>query len=141
MWDKLRHKKSFDSRIAAALHYLYKAEPQILDEIKKMVEEHKILFTCHSAESEMVAQKCVEKHGISEIQLLEKHGLLNKNTILSHAIHVTDEDIEKIAKNQGRHFPSTSFQNHQKKGHFPLLEIPRSRSVPTAITWNRLCCF
>ncbi len=130
MWDKLRHKKSFDSRIAAALHYLYKAEPQILDEIKKMVEEHKILFTCHLAESEMVAQKCVEKHGISEIQLLEKHGLLNKNTILSHAIHVTDEDIEKIAKNNAgiSHLPTSNIIH--KSGIFPYWKFQEAGAFP-----------
>ena len=88
---------NFRSTPAMALHYLYKASGADLEAIKKLSSEYNLLFTCHLAESAEVAKKCVAKHGLGEVDVLEKYGLLNENTVLSHVIHVNDADIKKLA--------------------------------------------
>ncbi|MFA5318574.1 MAG: amidohydrolase family protein [Patescibacteria group bacterium] len=108
------------SRLAIALHYPHKATAKILDEVKELVEKHGLLFTCHFAESEQVVKTCLEKHGLSEVELLEKHGLLNSNTILSHAIYLTDREIKKLIKNKVgiSHLPTSN--TIHKSGTFPF---------------------
>ncbi|PIR93132.1 hypothetical protein COT99_02420 [Candidatus Falkowbacteria bacterium CG10_big_fil_rev_8_21_14_0_10_43_10] len=112
--------KKAHSKLAIALHYPHKATAEILDKVKKLIEDNNLLFTCHFAESEQVAQTCVENHGLRETALLEKYGLLNKNTILSHAIHVNDEEIKKLIKNKVgiSHLPTSN--TIHKSGVFPF---------------------
>lgn len=110
----------YASTPAIALHYLYKAPGEVLAEIKKIVDEHNILFTCHMAESEEVARKCVETHSMREVAVLEKYGLLNERTIVSHVIHVTDDEIKKLAQNNVgiAHLPTSNVIH--KSGTFPF---------------------
>ncbi len=116
----LKTKESLHSQVAIALHYLYKADEKTLQKISKIIKENNILFTCHLAESAVVAKNCKEKNGLREVALLEKHGLLNSNTIVSHAIHINDSEIKKLIKNKVgiSHLP-TSNAIH-KSGIFPF---------------------
>ncbi len=128
------HKDTYTSQLAASLHYLYKADGEALKKIKKLVDTYNILFTCHMAESEMVADECIKKHGLTEVQTLEKYGLLNSNTIVSHVIHVSDEDIKKLADNKVgiSHLPTSNiihksgtfdFWKFEEAGAFPQLTL------------------
>jgi len=96
--ELLAVKKNFFSQPAIALHYLHKASGSVLAEIKKLVDKYQLLFTCHMAESKAVAEKCLSVHGLREVGVLEKYGLLNDRTIVSHAIHVTDQEIAALAR-------------------------------------------
>lgn len=46
----LQNKEQFTSKIAIALHYLYKANPEILKKVRSIIKEHDLLFTCHMSE-------------------------------------------------------------------------------------------
>jgi len=118
--ELLKNKDDFKSEIAIALHYPHKATAEILDQVKKLIDENNLLFTCHFAESEQVVNKCLEKHGLRETELLEKHGLLNNKAILSHVIHVNDEEIKKLIKNKVgiSHLPTSN--TIHKSGTFPF---------------------
>ncbi len=120
----------YTTRPAIALHYLYKASGEALDEIKKIIDEHGLLFTCHMAESEEVARKCVETHGLREVALLEKHGLLNERAIVSHAIYVTDDEIAKLARNRVgiAHLPTSNVIH--KSGTFPFWKFEDAGGFP-----------
>jgi 5-methylthioadenosine/S-adenosylhomocysteine deaminase len=83
-----------------AIHYLYKVKKELLDQIKKLQDKHQILFTLHFAESRGVEQNCVKNLGMRETKLLEKHGLLNHLTLLSHVLHITDQEIKTLVKNK-----------------------------------------
>jgi len=130
MYDLLEKRDSFTSIVAASLHYLYKADAPVLDQIYKMIDQYGILFTCHLAESEMVAEKCFEKHGMYEIDLLEKHGLLNENTVVSHVIHVSDDDIQKIARSHVgvSHLPTSNIIH--KSGTFAFWKFEEAGALP-----------
>ncbi len=109
-----------ESQLAIALHYVHRANAKILKEVKKLQSEHNLLFTCHMAESERVARKCVALHGKREVEMLKSHGLLTNKTIASHSIYVTENEIKKLVKNRVGivHLP-TSNAIH-KSGTFPL---------------------
>lgn len=108
------------SQLAVCFHYLYKASPKVLKEVKKLMEEYGFLLTCHMAESKEVVEKCLKKHGTREVETLEKYGLLNSRTIVSHSIHITDSEIKKMAENKVGvvHLPTSNVIH--KSGTFPL---------------------
>ena len=83
-----------------AIHYLYKVEKELLAQIKKLQEEHQVLITMHFAESQGIMEACVKRFGLRETKLLEKYGLLNHLTLLSHVLQVTDQEIETLVKNK-----------------------------------------
>ncbi|HLN18923.1 MAG TPA: amidohydrolase family protein [Patescibacteria group bacterium] len=108
------------SKLAVCLHYLHKASPSVLKEVKKLIEEHGLIFTTHMAESKEVVDKCIKKHGGTEVETLEKYGLLNNRTIVSHSIYVSESDIKKMVKNNVGivHLPTSNVIH--KSGTFPL---------------------
>ncbi len=115
----LKEKKGSHSRLAMAVHYLYKASPEVLSSVRELVEKHNLLFTCHMSESEKVIEETLKNHKMREVEVLEHYGLLNKNTIISHAIHLREEEIGRVS-NAGVgivHLP-TSNRIH-KSGVFP----------------------
>lgn len=115
-----KQETSAKSQLAIALHYVHRANAKILKEVKKLQEEHNLLFTCHMAESERVARKCVALHGKREVEMLEDYGLLSPRTVVSHSIYVTDSEIKKLVKNKVGvvHLPTSNVIH--KSGTFPL---------------------
>ncbi|MDQ1283877.1 MAG: Amidohydro-rel protein [Patescibacteria group bacterium] len=111
---------NWESQLAMALHYVHRGNDKIFREVKKLSEKYNLLFTCHMAESESVAKRCVERHGLREVALLEKYGLLNERTVVSHAIYINEKEIEKLIENQVGvvHLPTSNVIH--KSGTFPL---------------------
>jgi 5-methylthioadenosine/S-adenosylhomocysteine deaminase len=109
-----------ESQLAIALHYVHRANAKILKEVKDLQSEHNLLFTCHMAESEKVAKKCLALHGKREVEMLESHGLLTNRTIASHSIYVTDSEIKRLVQNGVGivHLPTSNVIH--KSGTFPL---------------------
>jgi 5-methylthioadenosine/S-adenosylhomocysteine deaminase len=72
------------------------------------------------AESQKVAAECVKVHGSREVAVLQKYGLLNDRTILSHAIYVTPAEIKILADSQIgiSHLPTSN--TIHKSGIFPI---------------------
>ncbi|MCK5759561.1 MAG: amidohydrolase family protein [Clostridiales bacterium] len=54
----------------------------------------------HVAESWMDQENCLSFHGERVVERLARHGLLNKNSILSHCIHINENEAELIASNE-----------------------------------------
>jgi cytosine/adenosine deaminase-related metal-dependent hydrolase len=108
------------SQLAICFHYVYKASPKVLKDVKRLSEKYNLLVTCHMAESENVSEQCLRKHRMREVETLEKYGLLNSRTVLSHSIYINDGEIRKLVKNGVGivHLP-TSNAIH-KSGVFPL---------------------
>ena len=67
-------------------------------DIRQLQEKHQVLLTLHFAESQGRAKQCVQKFGLRETQLLQKYGLLNPLTLLSHVVHVTPEEIGALVQ-------------------------------------------
>lgn len=116
----LQNKEQFTSKIAIALHYLYKANPEILKKVRSIIKEHDLLFTCHMAESVKVTEENKKKFKLDEIETLEKFGLLSEKTIISHAIYLEDKSIKKAceAKIGIAHLPTSN--TIHKSGIFPF---------------------
>lgn len=114
----LAQKKHYQSIPAVAIHYLYKAEPEQLANIKIIAEKHSALVTFHMAESAGVARQNQKTHKLRETAFLKKLGLLNSNSLASHVVHVNNNEIQKIvASGMGVSHLPTSNVSH-KSGTF-----------------------
>lgn len=97
-FQKNFHSPSEMIRPALCLHYVYRANGEILKQVKKIIEKHNVILTMHLSESEMDIEETLKKFGDRPIAVLNKFGLLCEKLILSHAVHLTPEEIELLAK-------------------------------------------
>jgi 5-methylthioadenosine/S-adenosylhomocysteine deaminase len=81
-------------------HSLYTCSAETLQAAKQATEKFGALFQIHVAETRAEARLCYETHGCSPIQYLERLGLLNRRTLLMHAVWVDEADI-RIIRRQG----------------------------------------
>ncbi|MBU1166820.1 amidohydrolase family protein [Patescibacteria group bacterium] len=95
-------RKSFSSREmirpALCIHYVYRASEDTLKKAKALMEKYNVLLTMHLSESEMDIQETIKRFGARPVEVLDKFGLLSKNLVLSHAVHLTPQEIDLLAK-------------------------------------------
>src|SRR3989344_1316109 len=71
----LKKKNQYFSRPAIAIHYLHKASPAQLKQIKRLVKKYKVLLTMHAAETEGWVEECVRIYGRRTVEALVDLGL------------------------------------------------------------------
>lgn len=96
----LERRDEYFSQPAIAIHYLHKADPDQLQGIRKLIQKYKVLFTLHVAENEEWVQECVAKYGKRTIETLADMGLAGPDTIISHGVHLSDDEIKLIRKHK-----------------------------------------
>lgn len=118
----LKNKKNYHTKPAIAIHYIHKASKKQLLAIKKLVKKYNALFTMHAAETEEWVQECVKKFGQRTTFALDELGLLNSNLILSHAVHLTEEEIKLIKKRKVGivHLPTSNKLHKSGEFKYPL---------------------
>lgn len=124
----LKNRKKYYSTPGIAMHYLHRATPAKVKKIKELIKKHKILFTMHSAETEEWVDLCIKKFGKRPIEVLVDMGLAGPNTILSHSVHVDDNEIKLIKKHKIGivHLP-TSNKIH-RSGEFKYAEFVKYKA-------------
>ena len=93
-------------------HSPYTCSAETMRAAKQAAEEQGLLFQIHVAETRSEALKCREAHGCSPVQYLDRLGLLNRRTLLVHAVWVDDTDIRIIGKRGARvvHCPESNMK-------------------------------
>jgi len=94
----LKNRKKYFTQPAIAIHYLHRASPEQLRQIKALIKKYNILFTMHAAETDVWVQECVNKFGKRTVEALVDLGLASSNVLLSHAVHLSEEEIKLVKK-------------------------------------------
>jgi 5-methylthioadenosine/S-adenosylhomocysteine deaminase len=80
-------------------HAVYTCSAETLRQAKQLADDAGCRFFIHIAETAFERQQCIDDHGgLSPIRYLDALGLLDRNTILVHAVHVDDEECDLIAE-------------------------------------------
>lgn len=118
----LKKRKKYFSRPAIAIHYLHRANESQLKKIRELIKKYNILFTMHSAETEEWVQECVSKFGKRTVEALVDLKLANSNVILSHAVHLSDEEIKLVRKYKIGiiHLPTSNKIHRSGEFKYPL---------------------
>mgnify|MGYP002638517422 FL=1 len=91
-----------------------------------------ISLTLHLAETKEQTVQIKNKYGLSEIELLEKHGLLNKRTNLIHCNHLSLKDVSLIAKKKAN-ITICPVSNKILSSGFPNLELFLKKGINVSI--------
>jgi len=118
----LKDKDKYYTKPAIAIHYIHKASKKDLLTIKKLIKKHNVLFTMHAAETQNWVAECVEKFGQRTIFALDNLGLLSSNLVLSHAVHLTEEEIKLVKKKKVGiiHLPTSNKLHKSGEFNYPL---------------------
>ena len=118
------------SRLAMSVHYLYRADAKVLKKMKELVEKYGLLFTCHFAETPKAVSETIKKHKLKEVRVLKKYGLLNSNTVISHAVHLDGKEIKELVKGEVGvvHLPTSN--TIHKSGTFPFWKFHDAGGYP-----------
>ncbi len=87
-------------RIGFALgpHAIYTVSEESLRWAKSFATGNNLPIHIHVSETEKEVADCVALHGLRPFQWLEKIGFLGPDVVAAHAIHLTDEEIDLVAR-------------------------------------------
>ncbi|RUA01221.1 MAG: amidohydrolase [Deltaproteobacteria bacterium] len=78
-------------------HSPYTCSAKTLEAAKQLSSDQGVLFQIHVAETRNETEQCLAEHGVSPVAYLNQVGILDKNTLLVHAVHLSETDISTIA--------------------------------------------
>lgn len=93
-------------------HSAYTTSPPTLEHVAKLTHDRNLVFVTHASESRGELVQVQEKHGKRPIAVLDGFGLLGERTLLAHCVHLTDEEIERLAETgtSVAHCPSSNLK-------------------------------
>lgn len=81
-----------------APHAPYSCSDETLQEAMAFAEKHSLGFAIHVSETKKEVEDSFKQFGKSPVKRLYNLGLMKHDCIFAHGIHLSDEDIELIAK-------------------------------------------
>ncbi|MBQ8784663.1 MAG: amidohydrolase [Alphaproteobacteria bacterium] len=85
-------------RKCLSCHAVYTVSDELFKFAKETAEKQGWFMQIHVSETKQEVDDCFAKWGMSPVAKLDSLGLLTPKTILAHAVHLSDEDIEIIKK-------------------------------------------
>ena len=92
--------KSLSDRITpmASIHCERTSPPDVWEKAVKLAKENNLMMHIHLSETESDHMGCVNEYGITPAQRLEKYGVFDQKTTAAHCVHITEGDMELLAR-------------------------------------------
>ena len=74
------------------------ATPRLLQESKRLADEHGVSLTLHFQNSASYVESCLRDTGMRPSQYLESLGVLGENVVLSHCLGLDQSEVETLAR-------------------------------------------
>ena len=87
-------------RPVVAPHSTYLVSPEDLQLIAELAQRHDATIHIHAAESQGELDSVLAQHGRRPVELLDHLGLLGPRTVLAHAVHLSDDELARVAATQ-----------------------------------------
>ncbi|MBT2636427.1 amidohydrolase [Bacillus sp. ISL-39] len=89
-----------NGRIATMLspHSPYTCSPEYISQIIDKSAELNVPLHTHMSETKFEVDKNIEEYGATPVRHLEKLGFFERPSLVAHAVHVNDEDIQILAE-------------------------------------------
>lgn len=85
-------------RIALAPCSPFSVTPDLMRETTKLADEYGVLLHTHLAETADEEEFCRQKFGARPVDYMEELGWLREDVWFAHLVHLTHEDIQKLAR-------------------------------------------
>lgn len=91
-----------DGRVTTNLgpHAVYSCSPEMLAKVRETASRLNLGIHIHLAESDDMAKEIKEKHGFSEVELLENLKFLGPDVLAAHCIHLNNREMALMAKHK-----------------------------------------
>jgi formimidoylglutamate deiminase len=84
--------------VGIAAHSVRAVPASWLSPIAQYAEAHSLVRHVHAQEQPRELAECRAEHGCTPLALLDAHGFLGPFTTVVHAIHVSDADVDRLAR-------------------------------------------
>ncbi len=84
--------------VGLALHSVRAVPSGWLRPIAEHARREHLPLHVHACEQTREAEECLAEHGIRPVELLAAHGALGSNTIVIHATHASERELDLIAE-------------------------------------------
>ena len=74
------------------------ATPRLLQESKRLADQHSVSLTLHFQNSASYVESCLRDTGMRPSQYLESLGVLGENVVLSHSLGLDQSEVETLAR-------------------------------------------
>ena len=81
-------------------HAPYTCPPAFITQIIEVADQLNLPLHTHMSETRFEVEQNVKDYGLRPVAHLEKLGMFNRPTLLAHAVHLTDEEIDVLANYQ-----------------------------------------
>ena len=98
--EDLLRKWDNDSLVIPSIqpHSPYAASSELMQQGKALADQYGAPYLLHVSETQSEVRESIEKYGRTPVGRLADLGVLGPTTVAIHAVHLTDEDIELLAK-------------------------------------------
>jgi 5-methylthioadenosine/S-adenosylhomocysteine deaminase len=85
---------------------------QLLEEVGKLARERGVMIHTHASENRTECEIVESETGKRNVLYLDSVGLTGKHVVLAHCVHLSDEEIETLARTQTNvsHCPSSNLK-------------------------------
>jgi formimidoylglutamate deiminase len=118
--------------VGAAVHSVRAVPADWIAAVAEYAERHDLVCHVHAAEQVRELAECQAEHGCSPVELLSRCGYLGPRTSIVHGIHVSDRDIELLARSGATVVTCPTTEGNLGDGVFPGLRY-RDAGVRMAI--------
>jgi len=107
--------------VGIAAHSVRAVPASWLEAIAAYAEEQRLVRHVHAHEQPREVDECRAEHGITPIALLERTGFLGPLSSVIHGIHVSAEDIDRLAASDTIVVSCPTTEGNLGDGHFPAM--------------------
>lgn len=118
--------------VGVAAHSVRAVPASWLEAIARYADTYGLVRHVHAHEQRRELVECQAEHGCSPIELLDRTGFLGSRTTIIHGVHVTDDDIERIARSGTTVASCPTTEGNLGDGYLPAMRYADA-GVPLAI--------
>jgi formimidoylglutamate deiminase len=118
--------------VGVAAHSVRAVPAAWLEAIGAYAREHDLVLHVHAHEQRRELDECDAEHGCTPIALLARTGFLGERTSVIHGIHVSDRDIDLLARSGSTVVSCPTTEGNLGDGFLPALRY-RDAGVRLAI--------
>ena len=85
-------------KLAVMPHSIYIVSEQYLRRSMEMAEKENYPLHIHLSETEKEVRDCIEQHGCTPVEYLQRLGCLNSRVQAAHCVHFSEKDMEIFAQ-------------------------------------------
>jgi len=130
-----------EARVFAAYapHAVYTVCPESLKSIAARAARESAFIHVHASETAVEVDGCRKAHGCSPVELLDRCGCLGERTILAHCVHLSDDDVSRIASTRSVIAENTQSNMKLASGIFPYARAVSSGGCRHSIGTDGAC--